>query len=189
MRTGLVAFLVCSLALAGISSTSCFSQDFTPPAKTPMPAQKPFWDWSKVYFGGGLGGGFTSFEAAFNISPIMGYRFTERFSAGIGLTYNYYENRLYKPTYKVNIYGGSIFAQQIITNFLFAHAEYEALNGPWVYPTNRRFFIHNVWVGGGLRQTAGSNAAMMITVLWNLNQSIYSYPLSPQIRIGVTVGM
>lgn len=186
MKKLLITISIFSFAVVG--TNSCFSQDFTPPATTSTPARKPFWDWSKVYLGGGLGGGFTSYEAAFNISPLMGYRFTERFSAGIGLVYNYYENRLYVPTYKLNIYGGSIFVQQLIASFLFAHAEYELLNGPWAYPSNRRFNIHNFWVGGGLRQAVGPNAAMMVSVLWNLNQTPYSYPFSPQIRIAVVGG-
>lgn len=179
-----VLFAYCLLQI-----TYCSSQDFNPPEPKPeKKADGPFWSWDKVYFGGGLGGGFTQYETLFDISPMVGYRITNRFSAGIGGVYNYYENRSVKPAYKLNIYGGTLFSRFLFTDFLFAHAEYQPLNGPWIYP-DRRFFIHNVWVGGGLRQAAGDRASLMLTILWNVNENIYSYPLSPQIRVGVNFGL
>ncbi len=173
-----------------LSTAVCLSQDFNPPAPSAPKADKgPFWSWDKVYFGGGLGGGFTQYETALDLSPIMGYKVTPKFSVGIGGVYNYYENRFYSPTFKINIYGGCLFTRYIITDFLFLHAEYQPLNGPWIYPSNKRFFIHNVWLGGGLRQAVGDHSSFMVTVLWNVNENIYSYPLSPQIRMGFNVGL
>lgn len=82
------------------------------------------WDFSdKLYTGGGLGLNFGTTTVA-NISPIIGYNFTENFSSGIGVSYQYISNRFYSQS----IIGGSIFSRYRILEQLFAHAEYETLS-------------------------------------------------------------
>ena len=175
------------LSILLFGSAICVAQDINSPSSTPK--KKSLWDWNKVYYGGGLGGGIAPALIAIDISPSMGYKITDKFSAGVGLVYNYFENRQYKPSSKINIYGGSVFTRLFITDFLFAHAELQPLNGPWRGSHFQRFFIYNVWAGGGYRQAAGNNASLMLSILWNLNENIYSYPLSPQIRVGVNFRM
>ena len=171
----------------------CFSQDFNAPVPKHEKEKNSFPDMDKVYFGGGIGLAFTQYETLVDLSPAIGYKITDKFSVGTGVVYNYYKNALYKPPFILNIYGGTVFARYLITDFLFAHAEYQPLNGPWKLlngsSDSRRFFINNIWAGGGLRQAAGDNSSFMISVLWNLNESIYSYPLSPQIRMGFNIGL
>ncbi len=169
-------------------SLTAAAQDFAPPPD-PKKAKEPFWSWDRLYYGGGFGMGFTQYETLIDVSPLVGYKITSRFSVGIGAVYNYYQNRYYTPRLTWNIYGGTVFSRLLITDFLFAHAEYQPLNGPWKFPDKSRFFIHNVWVGGGLRQMMGDRASFNISVLWNINENAYSYPLSPQIRVGINVGM
>lgn len=165
------------------------SQDFTLPKEKKKKEKTSFWSWSKVYGGGGFGFWSSNRVTYFNLSPQVGYRITNRYSAGLGLTYIYVNDRSYVPSYSLNIYGGSIFNRYLITHFLFAHAEYEVINGPWDFYRNLRFNLYNVWAGGGLRQTAGSSS-INIYALWNLNENDYSsyYFPSPQIRISVGVG-
>jgi hypothetical protein len=43
----------------------------------------------KLYFGGGLGFSGNSSWVTFSISPIVGYKITERLSAGVGISYQY----------------------------------------------------------------------------------------------------
>jgi len=164
----------------------CISQDFDPPVPTPKDEKKPFWSWDKVYTGGGLGLQFGTITLI-NIAPDIGYRITERYSAGVGFRYMYFSDKRYNPPYEVNIYGGSVFNRFIVTNFFFLHGEYEILNGPWKsqFPKNR-FNIYNVWVGGGLSQGSG-NASINIMALWNLNDE--GYLPNPQIRMGVSIGL
>ncbi len=167
------------------------AQDFGTPAPAPKPKQepKPFPDWNKVYFGGGVGLWFGNRSSFVNLSPIVGYKITEKYSAGFGITYIYIQDRNYIPPITLNAYGGNIFNRYLLTNFLFAHAEYEILNGNWKL-TDQRFNLENVWVGGGLRQHAG-NSSIMIYALWNVNETIYSraYFPSPQIRMGIGIGL
>lgn len=179
--------------------TSAFAQDFTPPkpvnpnpdnTNSPSKPTPPFWSWDRVYGGGGLGLQFGT-VTLINIAPIVGYKITERYSVGIGIEYMYfaYQPAANFPTYSQNIYGGNIFNRFFITKSIFAHVEYETLNSNWnTYYPDRRFFIENFWVGGGLRQRAG-NVSLNIMALWNLNENIYSPFPNPQIRMGVSVGL
>src|ERR1051326_952613 len=110
------------------------SQDFSTPAPQkpkPVKEKKPFPDKDKIYFGGGLGGGITQTNSFINLSPIVGYKITSRYSAGVGVTYIYLQDHYYQPPIRLNIIGGNMFNRYLITNFLFAHVEYELLNGNW----------------------------------------------------------
>jgi len=167
--------------------TSAFSQDFNPPIPKPEKEKKPFWSWDKVYAGGGIGLQFGTLTMV-NIAPDIGYKITEKYSAGFGIRYIYFADRSMRPPYELNIYGGSIFNRYIITDFLFAHAEYELLNGPWNPSSQRRSNLNNVWVGGGLRQLVG-NSSLNIMALWNLNDTPANPFPNPQIRMGISIGL
>ncbi|HNO71766.1 MAG TPA: hypothetical protein PKO16_08355 [Bacteroidia bacterium] len=161
-----------------------FSQDFLKRDTLPKPAKEPFLSWDRVYIGGGLGLQFGNITLV-NISPDIGYRITKRYSAGVGLRYIYFSDKYYN--YTQNIYGGSVFNRFNITDFLFAHAEYEVLNGEWTrhFP---RYNLINIWVGGGLQQSMG-NSSFNVMALWNLNESIDNPFPNPQIRVGINVGL
>lgn len=182
-RINMKSFLLISVFILSILE-GAFSQDFTPPE--PKKEKKPFWSWDKVYFGGGLGLQFGSITLI-SVAPDIGYKITERYSAGIGIRYMYFADKRYTPPFEINIYGGSVFNRFIVTDFFFLHGEYEVLNGPWNagFP-NRRFNLNNVWVGGGLRQGT-ANASISIIALWNLNDE--GYLPNPQIRMGISIGL
>ena len=166
-------------------SAVCSSQDFNPPVPK-KDEKKPFWSWDRVYGGGGIGLQFGTITLV-NVAPDIGYKITERYSAGVGIRYIYFSDRR-PPPYSLNIYGASVFNRLIITDFLFAHAEYEVLNGQWNPYTTRRFNLNNVWVGGGLRQVTG-NVSLNLTALWNLNVEPFNPFPNPQIRMGISVGL
>lgn len=164
----------------------CFAQDSTsvPKAKSET-NKKSSWDWDNVYMDGGLGLWFDQYGSIVNISPQFGYKLTDDFSVGAGITYMHISNKYYSPPINFNIYGGSIFGRYLITDFLFLHAEYQPLNANWKFPYNKRFFINNVWLGGGLRQQSG-NSSFSVIGLWNVNDE--GYIQNPQIRIGFGIG-
>ena len=177
-------------ALLLFSTLWSSAQDFGPPKPEEQKSgdakpKEPFWSWSRVYGGGGLGMQFGR-VTFINLAPDVGYRITDRYSAGIGLRYIYFRDNYYQD--ELNIYGGSLFNRFLITEFLFAHGEYELLNGPWDPYSTRRFNINNVWLGGGLRQHVG-NSSFNIMALWNVNEEKYNPFPSPQIRMGISIGI
>jgi len=184
------AFCLLPFAFCLLPSAFCHSQDFNPPEPEKENEKKPFWSWDRVYGGGGLGFWANSRSTFVNIAPQVGYKITKKYSAGIGITYTFIQDRTFSPPLSINIYGGSIFNRYLFTDFLFVHAEYEILNGPWDFFYDRRFTLYNVWLGGGLRQRIG-NSSLNLMGLWNMNENIYSraYFPSPQIRIGVNIGI
>ena len=174
-------------ALFFISASISLAQDKRQEEK------KPFWSADRIVIGGEVVPGFGTITSIY-AAPTVGYKITDKFIAGLGPTYIYYNNHPYN--FSFNVYGGEVFARYYITDFLFAHAEYQPLNAAWdriVYTgigtlNKDRFWINNVWVGGGLRQTFGSAAAYLMC-LFNVNESIYDFPHSPWVRGGLTFGL
>lgn len=147
----------------------------------------------KIYFGGNFGlqiGTIIQIE----ISPRIGYRFTERFSSGVGIMYQYYKDRRPPPNnFRTNIYGGNVFASYIIYENIFAHTEYELLSLETdvfdmldKHPGTDRFLYSIVLVGGGYRRPIRERSFVNFMVLWNLNDSSNSPYTNPVIRIGFT---
>jgi hypothetical protein len=119
---------------------------------------------SRMDFGGSLGAQFGD-VTYIEVSPIASYRVTEKFHAGLGLTYQYYKvNYSGYPDYSSNAYGGSIFARYFVWRDLFAHAEYAPLYvtnfvyPPTIQPDTGAPWAHDIFLGGGYRQWLGERA-------------------------------
>jgi hypothetical protein len=153
----------------------------------------------KLFFGGGLGLQFGT-VTLIDISPVIGYRVTEKLETGIGLTYKYYKyNDYYNlgSDLKTNIIGGSVFARYHILENLFAHIEYESLHyrydeyygsGSSITFDQRTAVYNSIFVGGGYRQRISSGSYFFIMALWNLNDGAYSPYSNPVLRMGVIIG-
>ncbi len=153
----------------------------TPPPRTQQGSKESFSD--KVFVGGGLGlqfGDITRVE----LSPIVGYKITERFHSGVGFTYTYFEDS--RVNYSTNIVGGSVFSRFLITDNIFAHAEYEALNGQWEFD-REAYFINSIFIGGGFMQRFGNSFAA-IMLLYNINDSAFNPYTNPVIRMNFGIG-
>jgi hypothetical protein len=155
---------------------------------------------NRIFFGGGLGLQFGS-VTYIEVSPIVGYRVTEKLSAGAGLRYIYskynddYFSNLSRG-YETSIYGWSVFGRYFIIPNLFAHAEFEMLN--LEVPTGisstgeyklDRDWISSTFVGGGYAQPLGGRSAILLSVLWNLTEETYTPYSNPLFRVGITVGL
>lgn len=166
------------------SATDSFAQN-----KDEKP-ESPF--WSKVFVGGNLGAQFGNITFV-DISPIVGYRFTEKISAGFGITYRYYSVRSFN--YETHIYGGRLFARYQPLNFLFLHAEYEMLN--WNCPrmeptgfTTERLWSPGLMAGGGFSQPLVGGSSIFIMGLYNFLHNDCSPYANPFIlRIGANFGL
>ncbi len=129
-------------------------------------------------------GGYSFFNVG--LSTLLGYRITERFAIGPGLTYQYSSiSGLGVQSIRYSSIGARLFGQALITDNIFAHAEIEALRTPLVdrlgilYP-DRRALVQSTFAGLGYRQAMGSRAALDIMVLYNFNRTenyyIYGQP-------------
>lgn len=181
MKKTIVHLVLVACLFAGKS----FGQDSIPGRKPrPEPPKKSF-QWDKVFIGGNFGAQFGSITVV-NISPIVGYKITERLAAGVGVTYMYYDYKAYN--FSSSIYGGNIFGRVYVLPNVFAHVEYEVLNiDSYDFPGTRTN-IENIYVGGGIRQQMGERSYMTIMALWNVNDSKYSPYGNPIIRMGFSFG-
>lgn len=105
-----------------------------------------------------------------DVSPIVGYRITDRFSAGPGITYRYLKFRNFEGS---STYGGSVFARHIIGSQFFAQTQYESLNTEYLTEINQELQLIRGWVpgfflGGGIFQPLGKRGAVTIAAMYNL---------------------
>jgi hypothetical protein len=158
----------------------------------------------KLVFGGSFGLQFGSLTLI-DLSPVIGYRITEKFETGVGFTYKYYKYKDYwydnttGQTYdlKSNITGGSVYARYHILENVFAHAEFEQLryrytnyyfSGTGIEKEKLAADISSVLIGGGYRQRISQNSYFYIMGLWNLTEDAMSPYSNPILRMGVILG-
>jgi len=184
----------------GLSFGNSFAQDYvkTKEDKTDKNTPKPhssFWD--RIYVGGNMGAEFGSVTYV-ELSPLFGYRITDKLSAGFGVTYIYWKDNLYNVS--TSIYGGRVFGRYNIFDFLFVHAEYEMLNLDCFHVENQggiavinqeRAWVPGLLLGGGLRQPFGnSGSGAYVMGLYNVLDSDCSPYASPFIlRVGIAFGL
>ncbi|HET8574128.1 MAG TPA: hypothetical protein VFL76_09675 [Edaphocola sp.] len=160
-------------------------------------AQKEGFDPHKLIFGGGFGFGFGSGSLTLSISPVAGYRFTDRFSAGLRLGYQY--NWIKDGQYVINgmsgmveaknfnyhIIGPGVWTRFIVWNNIFLHAAYEyniftykSYNTTYTMPgtSSYRAWDHanSLLLGIGLRQPVSDNASFVLMVGYDVLQNISS---------------
>lgn len=147
----------------------------------------------KLVWGGNVGLQFGS-QSLIDVSPIAGYKLTERLVPGVGITYRHISWRQpgYQPV-RANFYGGSAWLRYYVIPQIFAHAEYEALNGEWepYMRPGHRYFLTTPFLGLGYSQGAGNGGlASYIMLLYILNYSYDSPYGSPFVfRVGFTFGI
>ena len=165
---------------------SSFAQDssmFRKHQQTPR-----FWD--KVFVGGNVGLQFGT-VTFLEVSPLIGYHITDKISAGFGVTYQYYQYQDKITNFQTNVYGARVFGRYMITDNFFAYGEYEYLNLEAFdfYPIRMRVDVESLLGGGGYMQRIGSNSAMVVMLLYNFTETIYTPYQNPIIRIGFNIGL
>ena len=150
--------------------------------------------FNRFYYGGNFG--FTIDEGGTGIlaQPIIGYRLTADFSAGLNIYYEYNE---YKRNYIAHAYGIGPFVRYEVPVRpdifgLVFHAEY-SYGGNSVKYTNERDWhstnLQRLPLGGGIFIQTGARGRFSVVALWdviNLNNNQYNNSGAPSIRIGYT---
>ena len=161
----------------------------------------------RLFYGGNFGLSFGS-VTYIEFSPIIGYKITDKFSAGIGVNYTYYKEELiYNVNGTINswdyvskVYGGKTFAEYMLLDkmqekfnlnigSIIAHTEIEQLNvetythDQFGYYENGRKWITSVLVGAGIRQPMGERSSVNLLILYNLTEELFTPYSNPVIRI------
>ncbi len=164
------------------------AQDLGDISPTPTKDKKKGFDASRLVVGGILGAQFGS-ATFIEVSPNIGYMFTDNFLAGIGLRYQYFEQDFQFYKYKSNTYGGGVFGQYYFLENFIAHLEYELLNLNDLNNPEERANVTSIFVGGGYRSMMGSRSFFSILLLYNLNETFNTPYTNPIIRIGFGLGL
>lgn len=125
--------------------------------------------WDRTYYGGNFSLQFGNFTFV-DISPLMGYMLTEKLSAGVGGTYQYYRYDIRGFKFSGNTYGGRVFSRYNITPQFFAHGEVEQLNLEFVTADFQRVreWVPGVFIGGGYFAPFNKRGGFQIMALYNL---------------------
>jgi hypothetical protein len=95
---------------------------------------------------------------------------------GAGIRYQYlYQKYRYVSgeqfTNHDHLYGGRIFASQMLYGPLFAHAEFEAINWEVFQVRDQNFnreWVPGLFLGGGINQPVGRTGGVSIMLLYNV---------------------
>ena len=148
----------------------------------------------KIYIGGNLGLSFGD-VTSISIEPLIGWKWNPKLSSGFVLSYWYYKDNRYTPTYESSSYGYRIFSRYRIIPQIYVHAEwaqffYEDIYDPETF-TRGSASVPYFFVGGGLSQPMGSNAHFFIQALYEViqdNRSVYRANNDLYISVGVAAG-
>lgn len=136
----------------------------------------------RLYFGGGgnFGGGYTPDGYRYSyisVSPLVGYRITLPFSAGVGI--NYINYRFPDLKQSLEQYGASPFVRYQFGR-LFAYGEYSILSVPSLSSSIPRKTYTRLPIGLGYTLPIGSKAALnamaLYDVLYNKQTSVFYSP-------------
>jgi hypothetical protein len=139
-------------------------------------------DKSKLFVGGGLGLAFGTYTIV-NVSPLIGYHFSELFAAGVGINYSYYGYNDGYWNYKQSYAGMSVFGRIYPVRQFFIQVQPQE-NYMWYtqsgigsyqnQPTIKiNQFVPSLLLGAGAAIPAG-NGAITISVMYDVLQNIYS---------------
>ncbi|WP_298732066.1 hypothetical protein [uncultured Chitinophaga sp.] len=189
--------LLCLLLLGGIRLAH--AQYY----KTDTSSRSGF-DPSRMMIGGSLGLVFGDYTNI-NVSPLIGYRFSDLFAAGVNLNAQYASEKeeyggrtAYR--YQYTVFGGGVWGRIYPLEMLFLHAqpEYNHVSEKYTDYTvdpkltsKTSYGVSSLLLGGGYSQPLGSGySAFYIMVLYDVLQNVRSpYQNRPQITAGFNVGL
>lgn len=140
---------------------------------------------------------FDSYADYFSISPLVGYRITNKLAGGMSFQYRYTKYKTFNPAIKTNDFGVAPFLRYNVFGPIFLHAEYEYLNYEFPVTTTEttRIDFSSFLLGGGFFQPLGRNAGVFAMALYNFSYQAAANSFEPRaydspwvIRVGITAG-
>lgn len=160
-------------------------------------------DKSRLMVGGALGFSFGDYTFV-NVSPLIGYRFSQMFAAGININAQYASQRFRDNAGETvernnySIFGGGIFARFYPFEQFFLHAQPEynriSMKSTTYYGerivTKDNYYAPSLLLGGGYAQPIGGNSAITFMILYDVLQDRNSpYMNRPIFSGGVNIGL
>jgi hypothetical protein len=179
------ALLLFSLSAFAQSDSSSVKQDANP--------GKPLSD--RIFIGGNAALSFGDITFV-GVSPIVGYKVTDKWMVGVGGSYYYFRDNFYN--YSTSIYGGLLMSRYIVYKGLFLEGDFEENNQDAITvtdPINGIYSLDRKWIpslllGGGYSQEIGGRSSFFISILYDVIQNPNSqYYRIPVIRAGVGFGL
>ncbi|MFD2033688.1 hypothetical protein ACFSKL_02740 [Belliella marina] len=126
----------------------------------------------RLYYGGNLAMQFGTITFV-DVSPLVGAMITDKFSGGVGATYQYFDDRRFvgNSTGNRSLYGGRTFLRYNVFPSIFAHTEFEMLNFDLYNRSTleyRREWVPAFFVGAGYFVPFGNRGGANFTFLYNL---------------------
>lgn len=128
----------------------------------------------------GISGGNTSYDI--NLSPVLSYRITSWVSVGVSPSYQY--RHFKKTTQEIHAISGRIFVHAHPIRQLSLQAEYEYSYHKYSHGLPSRS-IHNILLGGGIRQKITNQTYATASILWYLLPNEHTPINNPVYRAGV----
>jgi hypothetical protein len=162
-----------------------------PKYSTPPKSKQSF--MKRIYVGGFFGLSFGT-STSINLSPLIGYRITPDFNAGIGVLYNYNSFDYGPPIGKhgYSSWGGRLTLNYTFIDLITIGAEYQYTTVELYNAFENSFRdqgVNVLFLGGGIRQRVGRNAFVFIMVYYDVIQELYSPYDSVVFRIGAAAGI
>ncbi|MCH7402677.1 hypothetical protein ACFOUP_05130 [Belliella kenyensis] len=143
----------------------------------------------RLYFGGNFAAQFGTITFI-DVSPLVGAMITDKFSGGVGVTYQYFDDRRFiNASGNRSLYGGRTFLRYNVLPNIFAHTEYEALNFDLFNRNTNEFnreWVPSFFVGAGYFTPFGNRGGANFTLLYNLMHDNLRSPYNEPyvIRVG-----
>ncbi len=150
----------------------------------------------RIFYGGDLDLAFGT-VTQISLSPQAGYRITNRFSAGVGIDYMFVYSEFYN--FKGSIFGGNVFASFTVIKSIgdlipFFRTDMGILiYGQFSYTNMGKFYtvlsaeelmwIASPMLGLGFQVPIGRRSYMVLSVMYNFNESMYSLYSNPVVKI------
>jgi hypothetical protein len=154
--------------------------------------------WKNFYFGGDFGLSVGGKQVFVNVSPLVGFKLSDKFSIGGGSVFQYLRTQVIlidpqglniKHTAQTLIYGGRGFTRLFLHKSFFAQADAELINVqlPTTDGNRIRHWVPGTWAGAGYNFDIGRGMGINLIVSYNFlyqeGKSPYTSPLD--VRIGI----
>jgi hypothetical protein len=212
MKQAVILFTLLCLTAGFANAQDVYTSSGKPVRKAQKKEEKPTFGQRLVY-GGGFALGFGTITNI-GASPVIGYRFTNKFLAGIGMGYQYLRVKDYYPLtdpasgktvyrpFISHIYSPSIWARYIVWRNIFVHTEYEhnfmsyrhwfnntGNTPPTIEYISEKISVPSLLVGGGVRQPVTDRVSLVLVALYDVIQDPNSpYRGTLSIRFGINAG-